>query len=584
MARDIEADALIHDKSSRGLKSVEDNVRKSNDRIKKEYERLGDDSGKALAKKFGQGSSIIGSLLGENITRGLKGAAPAAVAVLAGAAIGAAPVIGGTIAAAVIGGAAGTGILGGVALAVRDPAVKAAGAQLGKNLLTDLQGQARTFVKPLLQSIDLIDRRFDESAGKIGQIFDDASRFVVPLVDSGTRAIQSIISGIANATSKAGPVIDALGAGIQLIGDEIENTFDTLADDGVSAAVALRQAFQLVAGAIRVVSTAVNILTESYGFLAKLGAFGRDAQQQYIVLEANAKLAAEANKELTRSTVEVGDAGRRSQGGTFGLAEATARVGADAATTAEAERLYNKALEDNAKAAAEAASAQRTLFSDTTRVGEALDRAKEAADKNGRTLDANTEKGRANRDALANLANAMNTYRDTQAKAGASTATLSATLRTQRQRFYDVALQITGNKKKANELTAALLGIPAKRTPKIEVKSNAAAEARNARQEIASVKGKTVTVTVNVNASRLASVEKRLARIDQYAYASGLDSFGIAAAGQGRSRVGGPVTVNSVVENRISLDGAPFRDYTTQAIDREHRRAKFRTRVGRRNG
>ncbi len=55
-----------------------------------------------------------------------------------------------------------------------------------------------------------------------------------------------------------------------------------------------------------------------------------------------------------------------------------------------------------------------------------------------------------------------------------------------------------------------------------------------------------------------------------------------AMAGGATSRTGGPVQVTSTIENRIYLDGRPFREYVDEALSESERRQAWRAKVGRR--
>jgi hypothetical protein len=221
------------------------------------------------------------------------------VPVLAGVAIAAAPVIGGTIAAAVIGGVGVGGVVGGLTLAAKDPRVQEAAKAVGGRLQSRLKLAASSFIDPAIDGLGQIE----SAIGRIDlvAIFGDAAKFVKPLAQGVSSAIERLGSSAQSLIRSAGPVIDVISNGIADLGDAVGDVFTDLADDGVSAATALRHTFQLVEASIRGVGMVVNGLVESYGFLAKIGAFGRDAQLEYFRLAANAKIAAEANAGLKGS-------------------------------------------------------------------------------------------------------------------------------------------------------------------------------------------------------------------------------------------------------------------------------------------
>lgn len=484
---DVEYRITAKDDSARGV----DSARRKFEQLDRDTKRIGKSLGKDL---IGNGTAI-GALFGENIAKGLSRAAPALAPVLAGVAIASAPVIGATIGAAVIGGAAGVGIIGGVILASRDPRVKAAGSTLGNSLLNRLETRAAVFVNPVLASIAKIDKGFDGVGDNISRIFANTARFVAPLTAGAIAAFQRITQGIDKLTGAAGPVIDVLSQGIANLGNAVGDVFESLADDGVSAATALNQVFQVLEFTIRGVGLAINALTETYGFLAKVGAFGRDAQLEYVRLEANAKIAATANQSL---------------GTSFGTVRAAGESVASTMRTVIA-------------ATANLTESNRSLYSSQTSAAEAIARTKDAIKENGRTLDLNTEKGRANRQALSNLASALNSQYEATLKASGAGRVANGVAASNRAAFIRLATQLTGSASKARQLANQLLGIP-NVTRKVTINGVEAAKRAAAviRQTLAAIKDETVNVYYKTSgissAEARAAAEKNSARFTASEY------------------------------------------------------------------
>lgn len=558
MARDIEADAVINDKSAAGLKKFEENVRKSGKKVAKDYDSLGKRVGESLIGGIGSFSPKLAAKLANGLGDAGKLGAPLLIAGV-GAAL---PVLSGLIGAAVTGGAAGAGIIGGIALVSRDSRVKEAGEQLGANLLGGLTDRAGSFVQPVLRSIEKVEAKFLESGDTIEKIFQNSARFVEPLTDSLAEAGQSLLEGIEIATSRAKPVMDSFGRGIEGTGEALKGFFDDLSKNGETNALILDRAFNSLNGTISALGPILNTITTLMSGIDKVlpldGVFG-----------------------LKRKFDELNESGTKVGTWVDPASDGALRVGASMEVAKKDADLYAKALEDNARAAETAADAQSSLFTDATKVGAALDAAKKAAKENGDTLSVNTEKGRANRESLSQLSETYNGYRANMVKVGASVTTLNGTLASQRASFIKVAVSMGASKAEAARLAAQLLKIPSPK-PKVTLSTaGVAAQARNARQEIAAIKGKTVSVTINVNASRLAAVEARLARLQNAGYGAAGLSFAATAPGQ-TARTGGaaPIAVTSSVA--VSLDGAPFRSYTQRAIETRDQRNRFREKVGKR--
>lgn len=560
MARDIEADVKVNDKTKPGLDSVEKRFSESGKKITKEYEKFGTGAGNAILSGIGKVAPQFAAQLAGSIGGAASIGAPILIAGIAAAA----PVIGGLIGAAVTGGAAGAGIVGGVALAAQDSRVKAAGTQLGVNLLSGLTERAGSFVQPVLASIDVIEAKFLETGDTIERIFQNSSKFVVPLTSAIADATGSLIDGIDVAVGNAGPVMDALNGGIVQLGSSVEMFFGNVSASAEGNAAVLEDVFDAISSIIAIAGPAVQALSEIYGVLDQLGLTSGLLVSLNELFNGTPEAAAAATAEIARTN------------------DVMQRGGLTVEQYEKDLDLVNKALEDNARAAEQAAQAQQSLFSDVTRVGAAMDAAKKSAKENGETLSENTAKGRENREALAGLASAFNTYRSNQEKAGASANVLSGTLASQRTKFIQTAQSMGASSTKARQLANDLLGIPSPK-PKVTLNTaGVASQARNAREEIAQIRGKTVTVTVNVNASRLAAVENRLSRLQASGYFGGGHSFADLSSGQ-NARTGGASPINLTNSLQVSLDGVPFRTYTTRAIETNRDQERFRNKVGRRN-
>lgn len=332
----------------------------------------------AQAAKVG---TAIGTEAGSSATTALARSSKPMIPVLAGVAIAAAPVMGATIAAAIVGGAGVGGVVGGVVLASRDARVKKAGTVLGLVLLEDLETRAqKQFVEPVLASITRIQRGYAAMGGDLDRIFTNSARFVDPLTNGLLGFMQQVTGGIADLTDAAGPVVDALSHGIADLGVAIGDVFTSLQDNGVDAAVALHQVFQLLEGTIRGVGAAINVLTESYGFLAKLGAFGRDAQLEYLRLEANATIAADAN---TRLAGEIGDVKTAGEGTATAIGELSGKM-SEGATSAYGQRDAIVSLNNALRAQTDPVFG---LLDAQGRLKEAQDRVSDATKKHGQNSD-----------------------------------------------------------------------------------------------------------------------------------------------------------------------------------------------------
>lgn len=252
------------------------------------------------------------SKLGSDLVSGLKSVLPSVggplVPVLGGMAVAAAPILGATIAGAIIGGAGIGGVVGGAILAASDPRVMNAFIDLGALVQDTLTNKATAaFADPLVKAADTMKADFVAIGPDISRIFSDSAQFVAPLTDGLSHFLSSVVHGLADLTDHAGPVIQVISDGVAGIGDAIGGMFTDLSDNGVDAAEALTMAFNGVITVIKGTGAVINGLTEAFGFLASIGAFGRDAAVQYALIKEGAERAAAATKEAADQTAGMTD-------------------------------------------------------------------------------------------------------------------------------------------------------------------------------------------------------------------------------------------------------------------------------------
>ena len=551
MARDVEVNATASDKTSPGLRSTERSFREAQKRIQKQQDEA--------TAKFGKNLGSTLNTVAPNLTKKLVAALDSAGAVggpaLAGGIIAAAPVIAGTLQAAVIGGAGIGGVLGGVLLVSRDARVKAAGGELAQNLLGQLQEDATPFIGPVLRSIDMIGDRATKLDPLFKRIFSNASRYVEPLTSGVLDFAEPVLIGFDKLVAKAGPVIESMRRGFGQLGDAIGDTLGDLSEDSDSAARSLDSVFTTVSELVRVVGPLIDGLTKVNGWLEKIGMSGG-------LLNSLARL---------RDAVD----GNTESAGTF------VRRQRDVVTsfqqTTEDSYDYAAGLRDAQAAVQGVYEANRDLYSSTTSVASAFATATQAARENGRTLSLNTEKGRANRDALANVAGALQRNYDAYVKtngAGAGAAALASTLRA---RFIALAEKLGASSGKARELADKLLGIPNVNRKVNVATEQAKAAAEALKNRLAGIKDRSVYVNVAFNQGRINKVEAQLARLGGGNFAG--SSWSGVTGGDG-ARTGGASQVNVSNRVEVALDGAPFRQMVATTVDESAARQTWRQKVG----
>jgi hypothetical protein len=550
MARDAEFDLIANDKTGPGVGSAArklDDFEKKAKNVTKRVENLP--------------LGAIGGKLGNDLATGLLGKfAPVAgqlLPIIGGIGVAAAPLLGASIAGAITAGV-GVGFAGiGIAVAAQDERVQAAFKGVTEGLKRQLFEAGGAFVQPAIDGLRIINKAV--LGINLKAIFQDASRFVVPLANGIGEAITSLGDGIEKLVDNAGPAVDSLADGIAMIGQSLGDGLASLADNGESSADALRTLFAIISSSIDFVFTLVNALTELYEISQAIGGD--------MVLRL-------ALKAMGYDLDETASAARRTGSGTFEAAGGIKQV----QDAAEGASPPVKSLADQLR---DASSAAQTLYSSQTSVGEALARLSSAIKDNGKTLDSNTEKGRANRQAVSNLASALTANYEASLRVNGVGPTTDAVAASNRESFIRLATQLTGSSRKARELADKLLGIP-KTT---NTKSNADTASANA--NVAEYKNRLDAIPRSITTTVYIKQVGKTGSFGAGGDYSGVGGFSaqahFAAMNDGsQGTVGGPVQVTNNNDNKVTVlvDNKPQRTF----MRRETSAMRFYDTRGRRYG
>lgn len=549
-------------------KRIDDINKEHQGKREKDFEERTAKLGRTLENVFGVAAPKAAAKLASAFTTLGEASGPIGVGVTAGligAAALAAPVIGATLSAAVVGGVAAGGIVGGVLLAVRDPRIQAAGKRLGRGLLSSLEADAAPFIGPVLKQIDKVEDRFLKMNGRIKNIFANSAGFLDPLVDGALNGIDAIVRGIDVLVSRAGPVVESLGRNFELVGIAIGDALELLSENGDDAASALDQVFAVLVGAVTATAEIIHLLTELYGIMRRIAIGAETVTQAFTSVR-------DATDGAVAGVVGQIDANNQLQFSQDATAKATADLQASEDALAGA---FRSVIE----VAQQLINNNRALFDSEGDVQAAFDQATESVKKNGKTLDANTEKGRANRDALSNVAKQAQANYDAFVKLNGTGPASAALADSLRAGFIKTAKSMGASEQQAQDYANKLLGIPSKRETQVVLQKQAAINAVNAvKTAISGLRGKDIHINVGVSYAQVGAAAAAIGRL--LARGASDSTFGLAAATSDVRRTGGPSSFNINNNVQVSLDGKPFREVTAVVVDANNRRERWRNRVG----
>lgn len=446
------------------------------------FQKLGDaatkwaNSGDSAGKKFAQGIgkgigkvAELGGQVGGGLSKAVTAAGPqvalAVSAVLVGAAVAAAPAVG----AAVVGGAGLGGLVGGVMIASKDARVAAAFDSLKEEAGTSLQEAAGRFVPATLDAIKAGKAAFRGMLPDLKRIFDVSATWLTPFTQSLGRAAQLALAGIAQAVTKAGPIITVIGQGIEGIGKAVGQTFAMLSDNGNSMALALKGVFWLLESSIRGVGGMLNLLVEAF---------------EYFVNKIP------GGKKLLDSMTASQDGAKSSALNLAGGFQALAGdANAAAAGLTNAKQKADELVDSNIGLARSQLASR-----DATR------QAAEAIKENSTAKLTNQQRADANKTALLNMAQAFNQETAAGEKSGIGAGKASAAYATNREALVKMAQKAGLSKTQADKLAASLLKIP--KDVKTDINANtktANKQLETFQKKVNGLKGKTITIVVKTS-------------------------------------------------------------------------------------
>lgn len=479
LAREI---ARTSDEAARADLSKKLNVEQGRLREKVTLRKLIDvdsagDMGAELAEKV---SVSFAAKLGPLLARApMAGMNPAVLAIGAPIVAGVVTLLGTAVGGAIIGGVGVGGVVGGLALAAQDPRVKAAGTELGEDLSEMLGRASSAFVPETLGAIDTISRRVGGMEGDFARAFTSASRYVDPLVDGLLDAADNAMPGLIDAIDAAGPVIEVVAEGARDLGEALGEGLSDLAPYADEGARALQVLFAVMNGGVEATFALIEGMAALYKVAEIIGAVMTGDVPRVVALAA--------------SWDDAGSSGVDLEGKLGPLRDRIGEVGGKASGAAVEVETLNEALHRLVNQNVSVEEANIALE-------ESIDRAAEAAKRNGKGIDENIPKQRENRKALVDIAKATQEVYDRTLEQTGSHELAAAAAERGRKKFLETADAMGVEKGKAVELAGKLIAIP-NVTRTVTVRANTQPALDSAKAIVARINNMNARINVSAEPS-----------------------------------------------------------------------------------
>jgi hypothetical protein len=433
----------------------------------------------------------------------------------------AAPVIGSAVGGALLAGAAAGPLAAGVGMAVNDPRVQAEMDKLGMRFGDTMQRSAVYFVPVVERAFQTLSQSWERLAPQVEQSFVNVSPLVDKITKGVTELAENAMPGFVKATGAAGPVFDQIENTLHAVGIEVGKLFEMLAEHPHEAAGAIQFFGMMATGAISLVTATLELLLDGwaafttmaqasaatmykyFGWVPVLGEMFRKAWEAANMLYDTAHgQGATAMQSFGRSLGTAGETAAQAEERVARLRERSELLAGSMGQAASKAGTLKAALDQLNGAAISAEQAELNYQA-------AIDRATESIEKNGKTTDANTEKGRANREALLGIVTATQakidaTYTETLATKGqeAADAAAAEAAKQGRQAIIAAALAMGYSKERAEEYADRLMKIPGQVSTAFMIygTDNAEEQIQAIKDSLARVPGsKTITIKVKAD-------------------------------------------------------------------------------------
>jgi hypothetical protein len=444
-------------------------------RLKKQMSSLFDDVDKDVTSVVVSAAAHAGSAarkgllsslgeIGSDIKNSLGAAKAPAIAGAVALGLAISPFLGAAIASAVLGAAGTGGLIGGIVAASQDQRVQEEAKRIGLRIADSLIDAGGAFVDPLIESLRQFDLASDRLATHFAAIGESLAPVMVPLAKGLTGFVDELMPGFVRSMEAAKPVIRALANELPEIGAALSDFFDTISEDPDGAIMAVKALSQIIQGTIRFTGNLLATLSSIFENTQRWGIALADIVNELaaklgvlspilVVVAKILGIASEGWKEQVDAIAKAKDASGDYAGGIQPIIRAQEEV-------AEVTKTATQAIEDQI-------SAMDKMFgrwADSRKLArnyqEAIDDLTDSVKKHGNSLDRGTAAGRANEQALDNLAQSIIEVRNNTIETTGDVYAANTVYYQQVEALRQQALRLGLSKEAANQLAAELRGIP----------------------------------------------------------------------------------------------------------------------------
>lgn len=354
--------------------------------------------------------------MGKKISEGILQSVPPQMsqALVMGAVAGA-PFAATAIVGAISGGAALGGIGAGVALALKDPQIKAQAKSVGANLSWQMRSAASAFSEAMPDALGKVQNMISGLQNEFETIFTSSAGYLGPFLDAIQPGIEAIVQGLSKVIEKAGPTLAVIGSGIADIGEQVGYFLDMIAKNSDVGALALDNLFTIITFGLQTLTVAIDFLATAYKYTLGWTSIFSDADDAVDKFGNTEDKTSGSTRALGVEVEETGKKAQQAKNKFVALEEILAKTADRNLSAAEANIAMRQAVSDLADGIdkkRKVTDAETTSLINFARTANSTTK---TLDEQGRTVGQATKAHESNRKKLIDTAIQMG-YTRTQAK------------------------------------------------------------------------------------------------------------------------------------------------------------------------